>query len=147
MKTPLDVYQNLELILGHIDDLKIRLGITSVAPSAAGHYFEKKPVEVFSELATAFALLNEISTGCGCGLVDIPDLPETVFPRDIFQGTRKLIQHLSIIKRRLGAVDRAIPPETSPIRISPSLVYGQTLRINHELRIIKDCLRSQKKTA
>ncbi len=139
MKTPLDVYTNLQLILVHIDDIKVARGITA-AGGVTQRFFEKKPAEVFDQVLQAIELLNQISLQCGCGPIEVPDHLNHVLPRDVFQSTKKILQHLAIIKRRIGAENSEFVPERITIRISPSHIYALAVRVTDELKILRNAL-------
>ncbi len=125
----------MKVIQAHIEDIKAVRAITATAPFPP-KAFGKNPREVFDKAVEMFRILREICNHLAISGVELPPTPREVLPRDLFNSTVKVIQHLVTLKRRIGAADRAIPAKAN-LRISPSHVYGEAVKINSELELIR----------
>lgn len=135
MKSPTDVYNSLQVIRAHLDDLKVARAITDPTPQLEP-VFGKTPREVFSKTVEILELIREILAAHKIDNVVIPQTPDEISPREIVQNTTQAIQHLSKLKRRLGAPDRAVPARAS-IRISPSHVFCEAEKVISDLQILR----------
>jgi hemerythrin-like domain-containing protein len=135
MKTPSDVYNNMQLILAHIEDIKTVRAITKPRVEAK-KFFGKKPHEVFKETQKMFITIKDIASFIGAIEVEIPKEPDKITPKDLFNSTRKIVQYLQAIKRRIGAENLEAYKKASQ-RISPSHVYAEAVRINAELELLR----------
>lgn len=141
MKTPTDVFNNMQLILAHIDDIKVARAITRPTPPIELS-FGKKPEEVFQKTIELLEVLRDIAQLTKTGEVTLPAAPPEVLPKDIFQTTSQALQVLLRLKRRIGAADRAVATRTT-IRISPSHVFSEAQRIIADLRVLKDAFERE----
>lgn len=135
MKSPTDVYNSLQVILAHLDDIKVARSLTDPTPHLEP-VFGKTPQEVFGKTVEILELVRELLAANRMDEVSIPQMPPEISPREIVQNTTQAILHLTKLKRRLGAPDRATPSRAS-IRISPSHVYCEAEKAISDLRVLR----------
>ena len=135
MKSPTDVYNSLQVIRAHLDDLKIARALTDPTPDFEP-VFGKTPQEVFGKTVEMLELIRDLLAANRIGEVSIPQMPQEVTPREIVQNTSQAILHLTKLKRRLGTPDRAVANRAS-IRISPSHVFCETEKAIADLHLLR----------
>ncbi len=138
MKTPSDVFNNVQAILAHLNDLKTHLAITAPPPTIPPA-FQTTPTDIYRKTDEVLAVVRSVSEKLKLGAVEITSPPSEIEPRDIFANTARVIHYLIQVKRRLGVQDRTAPHKAS-LRISPSHIIVAAERALLEIKQVDSAL-------
>jgi len=138
MKTPSDVFNSMQVILAHLNDLKTHFAITAPSPSIPPA-FQTTPKDLYHKTDELLRVLKDVAERLKLGQIEIPPTPADVEPRDIYANTNRVIHYLQLVKRRLGVSDRT-KPQRATVRVSPSHIIVEAERALQEFKRVREAL-------